>query len=114
MSRFNPVSAGQSIDDAILAIKGDLTAPPAASQLDSWMRLLDGGGAGAQGAMLLELTNRKKHIGQSDLANITHSLHTLGQLTTKPAGEAGVDEEMSSKLRRLGEVLHAASTPVAG
>ena len=61
-SRFNPASAGQSIDDAILAIKGDLTAPLAASQLDSWMRLLDGGGAGAQGAMLLELTNLKKHI----------------------------------------------------
>ena len=64
--------------------------------------------------MLLELTNLKKYIGQSDLANITHSLHTLGQLTTKVAGEVGVDEEMSSKLRRLGEALHAASTPVAG
>ena len=64
--------------------------------------------------MLLELTNRKKYIGQSDLANITHSLHTLGQLTTKAASEAGVDEEMSSKLRRFSQVLHAASTPVAG
>ena len=64
--------------------------------------------------MLLELTNLKKYIGQSDLVNITHSLHTLGLLTTKAAGEVGVDEKMSSKLRRLGEVLNAASTPVAG
>ena len=78
------------------------------------MRLLDGGGAGAQGAMPLELTNLKKYIGQSDLVNITHSLHTLGQLTIKAAGEDGVDEEMSSKLRRLGEALHAASATVAG
>ena len=78
------------------------------------MRLLDGGGAGAQGSMLLELTNLKKYIDQSDLANITHSLHTLGQLTTKTASEAGVDEDMSSKLRHLGEALHAASIPVAG
>ena len=64
--------------------------------------------------MLLELTNLKKYIGQSDLVNITHSLHTLGQLTTKAAGVADADEEMSSKLRRLSEVLDAASTTVAG
>ena len=78
------------------------------------MRLLDGGGAGAQGAMLPELTNLKRYIGQSDLANITHLLHALGQLTTKAAIEADADEEMSSKLRRLGEVLHAASATVVG
>ena len=114
MSRFNPASAGQSLDDAIRALKGDLTAPPAASQLDSWLRLLDGEGSGAQGAMLLEMTNLKNYIRQGDLANITHSLHTLGQLTTKAAAETDVDEEISSKLRRLGEALNAASTTVAG
>lgn len=114
MSRFNPASAGQSIDDAINAIKGDLTAPPAASQLDSWMRLLDGAGSGAQGAMLLELTSLKNYIRQGDLANISHSLRTLGQLTTKAASETDVDEEISSKLRRLGEALNAASATLVG
>ena len=114
MSRFNPASAGQSLDDAIQAIQGDLTAPPAASQLDSWMRLLDGTGPGAQGALLLELTNLKNYIKQGDVANISHSLRSLGQLTTKASTEADVDEEISSKLRRLGEALLAASATVAG
>ena len=113
MSRFNPASAGQSLDDAINAVKGDLTAAPAASQLDSWMRLLDGNGAGAQGAMLQEMTDLKKYIGQGDVANISHALHRLSLLTTKAATETGVDEEISSKLRRLGEALQAASTTVA-
>ncbi|OGX82844.1 hypothetical protein [Hymenobacter glacialis] len=110
MSKFNPTSAGQSIDDAILAIQGDLTAPSATSQLDSWMQLLDGGGAGAQGEMLLELNNLKQYISRNDLANITHSLQALGQLTTKAASEVDVDEEISRKLRLLGEALNAAST----
>lgn len=114
MSRFNPASAGQSLDDAIEALKGDLTAAPAASQLESWMRLLDGDGAGAQGAMLLDLTNLKNSIKQGDLANISHSLRSLGHLTTKASTETDVDEEISSKLRRLGEALLAASATVGG
>jgi len=114
MSRFNHASAGQSLDDAIQAVKGNLTAPPAASQLDSWMRLLDGDGSGAQGTMLIELTNLKNYIRQSDVANIGHSLHSVGQLTTKAAAEAGLDEELASKLRRLGEALLAASTTLVG
>ncbi|WP_046245647.1 hypothetical protein [Hymenobacter terrenus] len=113
MSRFNPASAGPALDEAINAVKGDLTAAPAASQLDSWMRLLDGNGTGAQGAMLVEMTNLKNYISHGDIANISHSLHSLGQLTTK-AAEADLDEEISSKLRRLGEALLAASTTLAG
>jgi hypothetical protein len=114
MSRFNPASSGPALDAAIEALQGDLTAAPAASQLNSWMRLLDENGSGAQGAMLVEMTNLKNYIGQGDLANISHSLHRLGQLTTKAATEADVDEETSSKLNRLGEALLAASTSVAG
>lgn len=114
MSRFNPASSGPALDAAIEAVKGDLTAPPAAIQLDSWMRLLDGDGSGAQGAMLIELSNLKNYIHQGDLANITHSLHSLGQLATKAGSEAGLDEVLSSKLHRLGEALLAASTTLAG
>lgn len=98
---------------AIDAVKGDLTGPAAASQLESWMRLLDGDGTGAQGAMLTELNSLKNYIHQGDVANIAHSLHSLGQLSTKAAAEAGLDEELSSKLRRLGEALLAASATVA-
>ncbi|WP_426061920.1 hypothetical protein [Hymenobacter sp. B1770] len=114
MSRFNPASSGPALDAAIDAVKGDLTAPPAASQLDSWMRLLDGTGTGAQGAMLEEMTSLKNYISKGDIANISHSLRTLGQLTTKAATETDLDEELSSKLNRLGEALLAASTSVAG
>ena len=114
MSRFNPASSGPALDAAIDAVKGDLTAAPAASQLDSWMRLLDGIGTAAQGAMLTEMTNLKHYISQGDVANISHSLHSLGMLTTKASSEAEVDEEISSKLRRLGEALLAASTTVVG
>lgn len=114
MSRFNPASSGPALDAAIAAIEGDLTAPPATSQLESWMRLLDGNGSGAQGAMLVEMTNLKNYIGQGDVANISHSLHSLGKLTTKAATEADVDEEISSKLNRLGEALLAASTSLVG
>jgi hypothetical protein len=114
MSRFNPASSGPVLDAAIEAVKGDLTAAPAASQLDNWMRLLDGNGAGAQGAMLVEMTNLKNYISQGDLANIRHSLYSLGQLTTKAATEADLDEEISSKLRQLGEALRAASTTLVG
>ena len=68
--------------------------------------------------MLVEMTNLKNCIYQGDMANITHSLHALGQLATKAATraaiEAGVDEEISSKLRRLGETLNAAGTTLAG
>ena len=64
--------------------------------------------------MLVEMTNLKNCIYQGDVANITHSLHALGQLATKAATEAGVDEEIGSKLRRLGEALNAASTTLAG
>jgi|GEM_PF-6706506 hypothetical protein len=114
MSRFNPASSGPALDAAIEAVKGDLTAAPAASQLESWLRLLDENGTGAQGAMLIELTNLKNYISQGDLANISHSLHSLGQLTTKAATEADVDEEISSKLRRLGDALLTASTTLVG
>jgi hypothetical protein len=114
MSRFNPASAGPALDMAIDAVKGDLTAPAAASQLDSWLRLLDGEGTGAQGAMLTELTNLKNYIRQGDVANIGHSLRSLGNLSTKASAEAGLDAELSSKLSRLGEALLAASATVAG
>jgi hypothetical protein len=113
MSTFNPSSSGQSLEDAIQAVTGDLTAAPAASQLDSWLRLLDGTGAGAQGAILEELANLKTYIGQGDSANVSHSLHNLGQLTKK-AAETAEDEELSSKLHRLGEALVAASTALPG
>ncbi|ALW85568.1 hypothetical protein AUC43_10975 [Hymenobacter sedentarius] len=114
MSRFNPASSGPALDAAIQAVKGDLTAPLAASELDSWMRLLDGTGSGAQGAMLVEMTNLKAYIRHGDVANISHSLHTLGHLTTKAADDTNVDEETRSKLHRLGEALLAASTTLAG
>jgi hypothetical protein len=109
MSRFNHSSAGQSLDDAINAIKGDLTAAPATHQLDSWLGLLDLNGPGAQGEIFLELKNLKDYIRTSDSANLAHTLETLGQLTTKAAAE-DVDEEISGKLRRLGEALTSAST----
>jgi hypothetical protein len=113
MSRFNPASSNQSLDDAINAIKGGLTEAPATQQLDSWMRLLDGTGPGGQGAMLEEMTKLKTYIGRGDQANISHSLHTIGQLTLKSA-DTVEDEEISSKLRRLGEALDAASTSLPG
>ena len=78
MSRFNPASARPALDAATDAVKGDLTAASAASRLDNWMRLRNGQGAGAQGAMLVEMTNLKNCIYQGDVANITHSLHALG------------------------------------
>lgn len=107
MSTFNPASAGSSLDATIEALKGSLpNLGPAASQLDSWLRLLDGTGPGAQGAIVEELTNLKHYIGRQDSANISHSLQTLGQLTTK-AADAVTDEEISGKLRRLGEALTA-------
>lgn len=115
MSTFNPLSAGSSLDATIQALQGDLGADPAAaaSQLDSWLRLLDGAGAGAQGAISQELTNLKHYLGRGDGANISHSLHSLSQLTAK-AAETGTDEEISGKLRRLGEALLAASTALPG
>lgn len=114
MSRFNPASSGPALDAAIDAVKGDLTAAPAASQLESWMRLLDGTGSGAQGAMLEEMNNLKNYISKGDVANISHSLRSLGQLTAKTATETDLDEELSSKLNRLGDALLAASDSVAG
>ncbi|MBF9220175.1 hypothetical protein [Hymenobacter ruricola] len=109
MSRFNPASANQSLDDAINAVKGGLGNAPATSQLDSWLRLLDGEGTGAQGAILTELSNLKNYVHQGDPANISHSLHSVGLLTAK-AAETVSDEEIASKLRRLSEALVAAST----
>lgn len=109
MSTPNSSSAGQSLDDAINAIKGDLTAAPATNQLDSWLGLLDVNGPGAQGEIFLELTNLKDYLKTNDSANIAHTLETLGQLTTKAAAE-DVDEKMSSKLRQLGEALTGASS----
>lgn len=115
MSTFNPLSAGSSLDATILVLQGDLDADTAAatSQLDSWLRLLDGTGPGAQGAISQELTNLKHHLGRGDGANISHSLHTLGQLTAK-AADTSTDEEIGSKLRRLSEALTAASTALPG
>ncbi len=114
MAVFNPLSAGSSLDATIDALKGNLATDPAAAktQLESWLRLLDGTGAGAQGAILTELDKLKAYIGRGDVANISHSLHALGQLTAKSA-EAGTDEEISSKLRRLSEALQAASDSVS-
>ncbi|MDB5236301.1 MAG: hypothetical protein JWR44_3294 [Hymenobacter sp.] len=113
MSRFNPASSPQILDEAIQAVTGDLTAAPATIQLDTWLRLLEGDGPGAQGAILTELTNLKNYIFQGDSANISHSLHSAGLLTAK-AAETSEDPEIASKLRRLGEALVAASTSLPG
>lgn len=115
MSTFNPSAAGSSLDATIQALKGNLGTDPAAatSQLESWLRILDGAGSGAQGAIAQELTSLQGYLGRGDGANISHSLQTLGQLTTKAAA-AGTDEEISSKLRRLGEALTAAGTALPG
>ena len=115
MSVFNPLSAGSSLDATIEALKGNLGTDTAAalSQLDSWVRLLDGTGPGAQGAIAQELSQLRTYISRGDSANISHSLQTLGSLTAK-AADAGPDEEISSKLRRLGEALTAASTSLPG
>ena len=114
MSTFNPLSAGSSLDATIDAVKsGFANAAPATTQLESWLRLLDGPGPGAQGAISQELSALKGYIGRGDSANISHSLQTLGHLTVK-AADAGTDEEISSKLHRLGEALTAASTALPG
>ncbi|WP_375417711.1 hypothetical protein [uncultured Hymenobacter sp.] len=115
MATFNPLSAGSSLDATIQALQGDLSTDTSAatSQLESWLRLLDGTGPGAQGAISQELANLKHYIGRADSANISHSLQTLGKLTAK-AADAGTDEEISSKLHRLGEALTALSTALPG
>ena len=114
MSVFNPLSAGSSLDATIQALKGDLRTDTAAasSQLESWIRILDGTGPGAQGAISQELTNLKHYIGRGDSANINHTLQTLANLTAK-AADAGTDEEISSKLRRLSEALAASGTSLS-
>ncbi|RIY09779.1 hypothetical protein D0T11_11435 [Hymenobacter rubripertinctus] len=71
--------------------------------------MLDITGPGSQGEISLELKNLKDYISTNDSANIAHTLDALGQLTTKAADE-DVDEEVSGKLRRLGEALTKAST----
>ncbi|NVO32713.1 hypothetical protein [Hymenobacter lapidiphilus] len=105
----NPSSAGQSLDDAINAVKGGLTAAPAANQIDSWIGMLDLNGPGSQGEIALELKNLKDYISSNDSANIAHTLDALGQLATRAADE-DVDEEIRTKLLQLGETLTGAST----
>ncbi|MFD2784562.1 hypothetical protein [Hymenobacter rubripertinctus] len=109
MSNPTSSSANQSLDDAIKAVSGDLTAAPATHQIDTWIGMLDITGPGSQGEISLELKNLKDYISTNDSANIAHTLDALGQLTTKAADE-DVDEEVSGKLRRLGEALTKAST----
>jgi hypothetical protein len=115
MSTFNPSSVGPALDATIDALNGGLSdVTPATIQLNSWLRILNGEGQLAQGAILTEMDNLKTYIGRNDIANISHSLHALGKLTTKAAdAEADVNEEISSKLRRLSEALLNAATAVA-
>jgi len=108
MSRYNPASTGPALDDAINALKGDLTAAPATSQLNSWIGILNGQGEGAQGAILEELNTLKTYISRGDTANISHAMHRVAVLVNKDA-ETVEDDELNSKLRRLGEALLAAS-----
>ncbi|QNE39835.1 hypothetical protein F1C16_09840 [Hymenobacter sp. NBH84] len=110
MSTSNPTSANSSLIDTLQVLRGgDLTAPAALSQLESWTQMINIGGPGAQGDIFLELQNLQKYIASSDSANISHTLQQLGLLTTK-AAEEDVTEEVSDLLRQLGEVLTAAST----
>ena len=109
MSDSTSYAAAQSLDEAINAIQGDLTAAPAINQIDSWIGQLDLTGPGSQGEIALELKNLKDYLSTNDSANIAHTLDALGQLTTKAADE-DVAEDVSRKLRQLGQALTNAST----
>ena len=109
MSDLTSTSAGQSLDEAIKAVTGDLTAASATNQIDSWIGQLNLTGPGSQGEIALELKNLKDYISTNDSANIAHTLDALGQLTTKAADE-DVAEDVSQKLRQLGQALVSAST----
>ncbi|SDX64444.1 hypothetical protein [Hymenobacter psychrophilus] len=109
MSDSTSYAASEALNDAIKAVTGDLTAAPATNQIDSWIGQLDLTGPGSQGEIALELKNLKDYISTNDSANIAHTLDALGQLTTKAADE-DVAEDVSRKLRQLGQALTAAST----
>lgn len=109
MSDLTANSAAQSLDEAIKAVTGDLTAAPATNHIDSWIGQLSLTGPGAQGKIALELKNLKDYLSTNDSANIAHTLDALGQLTTKAADE-DVAEDVSRKLRQLGQALTNAST----
>ncbi|SNC68399.1 hypothetical protein SAMN06265337_2295 [Hymenobacter gelipurpurascens] len=107
-------SSNSQLNDTLQALGGGLSAaaPAAAGNIDSWISTLNGAGSPALSAISSELENLKTAIGSGDGSQISQSLKTLGEHTTKAAESATPDAK--SQLQQLGQTLSSAATSLQG
>lgn len=114
---LSPMESSQSpsqLDATLQALGGGLSAaaPAAAGNIDGWISTLDGAGSPALSAISAELKNLKTAISSGDGAQISQSLQTLGEHTSKAAASATPDA--SAKLQQLGQTLSSAAASLQG
>lgn len=103
-------SSTSQLDATLQALSGGLTgaAPAASGNITSWISTLNGAGSPALSAIASELENLQTAISSGDGSQISQSLQTLGEHTTKAAASATPDA--SAKLEQLGQTLSSAAT----
>ncbi|WBO83009.1 hypothetical protein [Hymenobacter yonginensis] len=102
------------LDATLQALGGGLSAaaPAAGGNIDSWIFTLNGAGSPELSAIASELENLKSAIGSGDGSQISQSLQTLGEHTTKAAASATPDAQ--AKLQQLSQTLSSAATSLKG